>query len=136
MRITYYCSSYVFILLIVFIIIFFILIIVSFIIFLHFICFFFIIQVDNVIIITLILIIAFIIIITNLRWLMGVWNKSIVPMITNAIDKTSFTSLKIPQSDTKMVFTALYVLIQRAILPDCPLASPGMSSGWRCVFCL
>lgn len=46
------------------------------------------------------------------NWISSAWNNDFVPYLSKNMDK-------------KMVDTALYVLIQRSILPQCPLESDG-----------
>lgn len=62
------------------------------------------------------------------RWLCQLWNTSISPAIADAVIKGSGADSGVTGGgQTKVASTALYVLMQRAIVPGCPLSGQGNS---------
>jgi len=60
-------------------------------------------------------------------WLCHLWNTSISPAIAEAVIKGSGAETSIPSGgQTKVASTALYVLMQRAVVPGCPLSGLGL----------
>lgn len=63
------------------------------------------------------------------RWVCQLWNLTIAPTIFEAVIKGSGTETAITNTDqSKFASTALYVLMQRAIVPGCPLSGQGLYS--------
>ena len=57
-----------------------------------------------------------------IRWFRLQWNNVIAPLITDAVITGSVGD---STSQTKVASTALYVLMQRSIVPGCPLTEHG-----------
>ncbi|XP_064633847.1 cortactin-binding protein 2-like [Lineus longissimus] len=57
---------------------------------------------------------------TILKWLHKLWNTAIAPVVTEAVMKSNNADSD-EFSQQKVANTALYVILQRAIVPGCPL---------------
>ena len=61
-----------------------------------------------------------------LRWLCLLWNHAIAPTVEDTLRKTASKSNSATEQNTeKLAITALYVLLQRAVFPGCPLPTEG-----------
>ena len=59
-----------------------------------------------------------------LRWLKKLWNDSIAPVVKAGVVKGTGKE-SMADGQQKVANTALYVLMQRAIVPGCPLVAEG-----------
>ena len=60
----------------------------------------------------------------HFRWLSLLWNHTIAPSVSEAVIKGS-GSEHLSGGQQKVANTALYVLMQRAIVSGCPLSGQG-----------
>ena len=68
----------------------------------------------------------------SLRWVSLLWNHMISTTVSEAVIKGSETQTPTkPGGQQKVASTALYVLMQRAILPGCPLSGQGSISYYQ-----
>ena len=65
-------------------------------------------------------------------WLSVLWNGSVVPAVNDALKRGSSSMLGVKDSagmmggvQQKVVSTALYVVLQRAVVQGCPLSGSG-----------
>ncbi|XP_072026952.1 uncharacterized protein [Amphiura filiformis] len=59
-----------------------------------------------------------------MRWLCLLWNHAIAPSVEDTLRKTASKSKTANEQNTeKLAITALYVLLQRAVFPGCPLSN-------------
>lgn len=63
---------------------------------------------------------------TIYNWLSGLWNNLIAPTIREAVVKGTGKETS-SDGQQKVANTALYVLMQKAVVPGCPLSGPSMS---------
>ncbi len=53
------------------------------------------------------------------------WNHSIAPSVSEAVIRGSGNDMTTPGGQQKVANTALYVLMQRAVVSGCPLSGQG-----------
>ena len=53
------------------------------------------------------------------------WNHSVAPSVSQAVIRGSGTDIASPGGQQKVANTALYVLMQRAVVSGCPLSGQG-----------
>lgn len=59
------------------------------------------------------------------RWLSLLWNHTIAPAVCEAVIKGSSSPDMSTEGQQKVASTALYVLMQRAVVSGCPLSGQG-----------
>ena len=57
-------------------------------------------------------------------WMSVVWNEMIAPTVRDAVIKGTGKDTS-SEGQQKVANTALYVLMQKAVVPGCPLSGPG-----------
>ena len=60
------------------------------------------------------------------RWLVSLWNERVAPVVSAGFLKAAHNSNANDEDEArKLARTALYVLMQRTIVPQCPLVGYG-----------